>query len=196
MSPRGVPVPDVRQRLFDAAERVLGAAGPDGLTSRAVTTEAGCAKGLLYNHFADLDEFVAELVLDRLRGTAERAEALPGLAGRGTVAGNLTEAACSLLDAHAPAVAGLAMTRAGVSARIRAAMAAGAPGFGTVEVAVVGYLDAEKRLGRVRADLDADSVALAVVGTAHHLLMTSWAGSPDPRDALRRLVVALVGGPG
>ncbi|GIG58248.1 TetR family transcriptional regulator [Longispora fulva] len=185
----------MRQRLFDAAERVLAAAGPDGLTSRAVTTEAGCAKGLLYNHFADLDEFVAALVLDRFRRTAERVAVLPTLAGRETVAGNLADAAASMLDAHAPAVAGLAMTRAGVSARIRAAMAAGAPGLGTVEAAIVEYLDAEKGLGRVGAGVDVGSVALAIVGTAHHLLMTSWAGGQDPRDALRRLVGALVGGP-
>ncbi len=42
--PTGVALRDVRQQLFDAAQRVLLQAGPDALTSRAVTTEAGCAK--------------------------------------------------------------------------------------------------------------------------------------------------------
>ncbi|MGW6534645.1 hypothetical protein ACWGDD_02325 [Streptomyces sp. NPDC055011] len=36
-------------------------------------------------------------------------------------------------------------------------------------------------------------MALALVGTGHHLLMTTWPDSPDPRPALRRLITALVG---
>ena len=51
------------KQLFAAAERVLVRDGPDALTSRAVTTEAGCAKGVLHRHFADFDAFLAELVL-------------------------------------------------------------------------------------------------------------------------------------
>jgi AcrR family transcriptional regulator len=43
--PTGVHLRDARQQLFDAAERVLLRDGPDALTSRAVTDEAGCAKG-------------------------------------------------------------------------------------------------------------------------------------------------------
>ncbi|MEY9997042.1 hypothetical protein ABIE67_009074 [Streptomyces sp. V4I8] len=45
--PTGVHLRDARQQLFDAAERVLLRDGPNGLTSRAVTDEAGCAKGVL-----------------------------------------------------------------------------------------------------------------------------------------------------
>ena len=40
MSPRGVATPDVRERLFAAAERVVQRDGPGALTSRSVTTEA------------------------------------------------------------------------------------------------------------------------------------------------------------
>ena len=64
--PTGVAIRDAREQLFDAAERVLLRAGPSALTSRAVTTEAGFAKGVLHRHFADFDAFLAELVLDRI----------------------------------------------------------------------------------------------------------------------------------
>ena len=64
--PTGVAIRDVREQLFDAAERVLLRDGPNALTSRAVTTEAGCAKGVLHKHFADFDAFLAEFVLDRI----------------------------------------------------------------------------------------------------------------------------------
>lgn len=193
MSPRGVATPDVRERLFAAAERVVERDGPGALTSRAVTTEAGCAKGLLHAHFAGLDEFVAELCLDRFARTAERARALAGRAGEGTVAGNLTAVALALFDSGGPAISGLAMTRPAAALRIRQALEGGAPGFTAIQEAVTGYLEAERELGRLPDTLDADTTALAVVGTAHHLLMTSWPGAPDPRAPMERLVAALVG---
>ncbi|WP_197359337.1 TetR family transcriptional regulator, partial [Streptomyces clavuligerus] len=81
MAPRGVAIPDLRARLFDAAERVLARDGAAALTSRAITEEAGCAKGVLHHRFAGLDAFVAELVLDRYARIAALAEGLPGRAG-------------------------------------------------------------------------------------------------------------------
>ena len=64
--PTGVAIRDPRGQLFDAAERVLLRDGPAALTSRAVTAEAGVAKGVLHRHFADFDAFLAELALDRI----------------------------------------------------------------------------------------------------------------------------------
>ncbi|MEU9854666.1 TetR/AcrR family transcriptional regulator [Streptomyces sp. NPDC047974] len=194
MSPRGVATPDVRERLFAAAERVVERDGPGALTSRSVTTEAGCAKGLLHAHFEGFDEFVAELCLDRFARTTASARALTGLVGRGTVAGNLDTVVQALFDSGGPAVSGLAMARPAAALRVREALAAGAPGFASIEAAVAAYLEAERDLGRTPASLDPASVALALVGAGHHLLMTAWPGSPDPRPAVRRLVTALVAG--
>ncbi|GGT20919.1 hypothetical protein GCM10010271_25120 [Streptomyces kurssanovii] len=169
--------------------------GPGALTSRAVTEEAGCSKGLLHAHFAGgLDEFVAELVLDRLARTAALAQKLPTRAGEDTVAANLTGVATALFTSTGPTVAGLALTRPGAALRFREAMTAGAPGFTTVQEAVTTYLRAEQRLGRVDGRLDAEALALALVGTVHHLLMTSHQGSADPHAQIRRLVTALAGG--
>jgi AcrR family transcriptional regulator len=56
---------DARQQLFDAAERVLLRDGPNGLNSRTVTDEAGCAKDVLHQHFTDFDVFLTDLVPDR-----------------------------------------------------------------------------------------------------------------------------------
>ncbi|GAA3388858.1 TetR/AcrR family transcriptional regulator [Streptomyces roseoviridis] len=192
MSPRGVATPDVRERLFAAAERVVERDGPGALTSRAVTTEAGCAKGLLHTHFAGLDEFVAELVLDRFARTAERAGALPRLVGQSTVTGNLNAVVLALFASGGPALSGLAMTRPAASLRVREAFQAGAPGFAAIEETVADYLQAERELGRVPSRVDAGAAALALVGTCHHLLMMSWPGTPDPRPAVERLVTALV----
>ena len=95
--PTGVAIRDVREQLFDAAERVLLRAGPSALTSRAVTTEAGCAKGVLHRHFADFDAFLAEFVLRPHRpARPRRPPPCATSAGTGTVAGNLTAALTDL----------------------------------------------------------------------------------------------------
>ncbi|MFF9512197.1 TetR/AcrR family transcriptional regulator [Streptomyces sp. NPDC014724] len=193
MSPRGVAIPDVRERLFDAAVRILAREGPAALTSRAITTEAGCAKGMLHKHFDGLDEFVAELVLDRFARSARQAAELHERVGLATIAENLGAVALALLDSLDPTVAGLAMTRPATSLRIREALAAGAPGFAAIQDSITDYLDTEIRLGRLGASTDAASIALALVGTIHHLLMTSWDGTPDRREQAERLVALLVG---
>lgn len=201
MSPRGVAIPDVRELLFAAAEQVLSREGPGALTSRAITGEAGCAKGLLHAHFAGLDEFVAELVLDRFARTARQAAELPGRAGRDTVAGNLTTVGLALLAPAGPTLAGIAVTRPGAASAIREALEGGAPGFASIQDSIKAYLDAERGLGRVREGLDSQSAALAFVGTVHHLRMTGWSATPDNapvtgtgRDQVERLAVLLVGG--
>jgi AcrR family transcriptional regulator len=193
MSPRGVAIPDVRERLFDAAVRVLSREGPAALTSRAITGEAGCAKGMLHAHFDGLDEFVAELVLDRFARCARQAAELPGQAGRATAADNLGGLALALLTSLDPTMAGLAMTRPATSLRIRQALEAGAPGLDAIQDSITAYLDAEVRLGRLADTTDTASIALALVGTLHHLVMTGWIGTPDPRDQALRLIGLLVG---
>ncbi|MFE5097223.1 TetR/AcrR family transcriptional regulator [Streptomyces sp. NPDC056638] len=191
MSPRGVTTPDVRERLFTAAERVLEREGPGALTSRAITGEAGCAKGLLHAHFSGLDQFVAELVLDRFARVARHAEELRERVGRGTVAENLLGIALALLASAGPTVAALALTRPAASVRIREALEGGAPGFDTVQDAIADYLDAERRGGRIAVRADTASAALALVGTLHHLLMTGGHDGRNAQDRVGRLVALL-----
>ncbi|MFJ9693740.1 TetR/AcrR family transcriptional regulator [Kitasatospora sp. NPDC101183] len=187
-------MPNVRERLFDAAERVLERGGPAGLTNRAVTEEAGCAKGLLYNHFTDLDDFVTQLVLNRFRQVAEELAPLPTLAGTGEVLGHLAGAARTLLGSNGPALTAAAMSRPGVAARVREEWAGGAPGPGAVEGLIADYLAAEQRLGRVREEADRAVIALAIVGTVHHLLMTGASAGEEGRRLLERLVATVAGG--
>ena len=102
--PTGVALRDVREQLFDAAERILLREGQQALTSRAVTAEAGVAKGVLHRHFADFDAFLADLVSDRIGRVEQQAAALRGAAGSGTVEGNLAEALTTVFSTVAVAV--------------------------------------------------------------------------------------------
>ena len=104
---RGVAIPEVREQLFAAADRVLARDGPAGLTTRAVTAEAGVANGVLHRHFRDLDDFLASFVASRLQAIADSAAALPGRAGQGSVTGNLTEATVAVFGPNAQALMSL-----------------------------------------------------------------------------------------
>ncbi|MEV5600661.1 TetR family transcriptional regulator [Streptomyces sp. NPDC052299] len=193
MSPRGVAIPDLRERLFAAAERVVARDGAAALTSRAVTAEADCAKGVLHTHFAGLDEFVAELVLDRFARGARQAGALEAKVGRATVAENLLEVVQTLLDSLPPAVVGLAMARPAAASHTRDGLRSGAPAFDAIQDAVTSYLQAEQRIGRMPADGDTATIALALVGTTHHLLMTGGPGqTADIAATTRRLLAVLL----
>ncbi|MFF4797881.1 TetR family transcriptional regulator [Streptomyces sp. NPDC001351] len=191
--PTGVAIRDPRQQLFDAAERILLRAGPNALTSRAVTAEAGCAKGVLHRHFADFDAFLAELVLDRIRRLADLDAALREAAGTGTVVGNLSGALTDLFDAVAVAVVGLVITRDELRARLRAAGSSGIPLMTEASAMLRGYLAAERDLGRIAADADMDLLAATLLGAAHLLFADREAGPPDAA-AVGGTVATVVGG--
>lgn len=190
--PTGVHLRDARQQLFDAAERVLLRDGPNALTSRAVTDEAGCAKGVLHRHFADFDAFLAELVLDRATQLEAQASALRESAGTGTVAENLTTALTALFGPVPVAIIPLITFRDELRARLRQATPGGGIAIlAQATTAIASYLTAERDLGRISPDADIDSITLSLVGGGH-LLHADRDPGPPTTTAVSNLVTAAV----
>ncbi|QYC42213.1 Transcriptional regulator, TetR family [Nonomuraea coxensis DSM 45129] len=190
--PTGVALRDVRQQLFDAAERVLIRAGATGLTSRAVTDEAGVAKGVLHRHFADFDDFLAGLVRERVRRVAAEAGDLRASAGHGAVAGNLAAALIHLFDPVAVSIVGLVVFRDELRARLRQDRpGAGIPVLAEAAAMIGGYLGEERAMGRIAADADVDALALSLVG-AGHLLFADRDSAPPDAEAVEKVVRAVV----
>jgi AcrR family transcriptional regulator len=189
--PTGVAIRDVRAQLFDAAERVLRRAGPSGLTSRAVTTEAGVAKGVLHRHFADFDAFLAELVLDRIDRIDDQAAALQESAGTGTVAGNLTAALMSVFGSVAVAMVSLITFRDELRARLRKTWPAGVPVLTEAVHMVAAYLTTERDMGRIASEAEVDVMAPTLIGAAH-LLFADRTGDAPESDAVRTMVAAVL----
>ena len=191
--PTGVAIRDVREHLFEAAERVLLRAGPTALTSRAVTTEAGVAKGVLHRHFADFDGFLAELVLDRIARLDGQATALRDSAGTGTVADNLTAALTTLFGSVASSIVALVIFRDDLRARLRQAGQPGLPLVGEATAMIATYLAAEQERGRVAADAEIDVLAPTLIGSGHLL----YADRDDPAPAaaaVHRMVTSVLAG--
>ncbi|MEU9289922.1 TetR/AcrR family transcriptional regulator [Streptomyces sp. NPDC048275] len=190
--PTGVHLRDARQQLFDAAERVLLRDGPSGLTSRAVTDEAGCAKGVLHRHFSDFDAFLADLVLDRAAQLETQASALRESAGTGAVADNLTSALATLFGPIPVAIIPLITFRDELRARLRQARPGGGIAIlAEAATAISAYLADERELGRIAADADIDSLTLSLVGGGHLLFADRDPGPPD-LAAVNKLVTAVI----
>lgn len=193
MSPRGVATPDVREHLFSAAQRVLSRDGADRLTSRAVTDEAGVAKGLLFKHFSDFDQFLAELVVDRIEAASRLVASFPSLTGQGTVEGNLTDFAAALLQSDAFAVAGLIHSRPALMNRLHQVSSGRHFAFmDQAESALRRYLTDEMQHGRVSDGTDIDTLAFVFIGAIHHLFISHAAASSGLRRRIQRIVALLL----
>lgn len=191
--PTGVALRDVREQLFAAAERIMLRDGPNALTSRAVTTEAGCAKGVLHKHFTDFDSFLAELVQDRIIRLRGQADALLGSAGTGTVVGNLAAALTDLFGSVAVSMVSLLIFRDELRARLRSAHPTGIPLLNEAGAMIAAYLTAERELGRIAADADIDTLAPTLLGAGHLSYADRSAAPPEPA-AVRRMVTTVLAG--
>jgi AcrR family transcriptional regulator len=188
-----VALRDAREQLFDAAERVLLRDGPSGLTSRAVTAEAGVAKGVLHRHFADFDAFLAEFVLDRIARLDAQAAALHESAGTGAVADNLTNALIALFGPLGVAIVGLVVSRDGLRTRLRRAGTAHLPLVGEGTAMIASYLTAERDRGRIAPDADVHVLAATLIGAAH-LLFTDRDSTPPTPAAVRKIAATVIAG--
>jgi AcrR family transcriptional regulator len=191
--PTGTALRDVRGQLFDAAERVLLRDGPSALTSRAVTDEAGCAKGVLHRHFDDFDAFLAQFVMDRVERLDPQTAELRDSAGRGSIVDNLAAALTALFGSVAVAIVPLVTFRDELRARLRETWPAGVPVLTDGAIMIAGYLAVERELGRIAAGADVDTLAAMVIGSGH-LLYADRTGVPPSAEAVRTVVATVLAG--
>jgi len=191
--PTGIAYLNARELLFEAAERVLRQEGASGLTSRAITTEAGVAKGVMHRHFADFDAFLAELILDRAARLDAPATALHDAVGTGTVVDNVVAAVTAVFSPLAVAMVALVITRDGLRARLHQAGAARFPLLAEGAAMITAYLRDEQVVGRVANDVDVPAVSYTLIGATHLLFADSESGPTDAR-ALHSVVSRVLDG--
>lgn len=188
--PTGTAISDPRERLFAAAERILLRDGAQALTSRAVTAEAKVAKGVLHRHFVDFDDFLAELVRDRIAVMRSRSAELLASVGEGSVEDNLTDALVVAFSSVALRMVGLIIVRDELRARLRAAGHEGVPVASDAAWMIRDYLAAERDGGRIKPAADIDSIGMNLIGGAQLL----YEGGTPRTEEVRRLVTAALAG--
>jgi AcrR family transcriptional regulator len=189
--PTGIHIRDARLQLVDAAERILLRDGPSALTGRALTSEAGVAKGVLHRHFDGFDDFLVEVVDRRAARIDEQARALLASAGTSTVSDTLIDALVELFDRAVVSIIAIVTFQDGLRRRLLDAGASGIPLLSEACAMFAGYLGAERELGRIAADADVDALGIAVVGAGHLLFADTMAGPPS-RERVARVVDAII----
>lgn len=157
----------LREHLIDTAADLISAHGTAELTVRAIARAAGVADGVLYNHFADKEELLADALAAHVRRVEAGLGELPE-PGSATVEVNLRAQLAYGLALHKeilPAFAGL-LARPVVLARFGERAGDGE----TWRARLAGYLRAEKELGRLDGDVGA--AAAMLVGVCHETVLS------------------------
>lgn len=157
-----------RQQLIDAAADVFTERGYAGATTKEIARRAEVSEGTIYRHFADKRELFGAVFANRNASDFEAVTALPALAGAKTVRENLLFLIEAIQDVErevAPLRAA-AFSDGELAAALVAAPSAGAAGAAGAAVGpldpLTRYLEAEQRLGRIRADVDCAAAAFAL----------------------------------
>ena len=193
-----------RARLIDATSQVVREVGYARATTRVIAEAAGVAEGTIYRHFPDKAAMFLATVLEQNGPVIEWVSRLPARAGQETVESNLVDCLyrlSSLRDQMLPLE--LALLADPELARQRNQTAPprseGRP-LGPPEY-IAEYLAAEQKLGRVRADVATDQVAVVILATLFGLsLLLSEEGTGVDRHllgaAVRLLLTGIEPGPG
>jgi AcrR family transcriptional regulator len=187
-----------RQRLLDAAERVILTKGLAAASTREIAREAGCADGTLYNHFADrADLFVVVFLEKLLPDYWDALSKLPYRIGEGTVQAHLEELAQIALAFYykaSPMRAAL-FAEPELLRRYREALELQAQTRHQERPAnlLTAYLRAEQRLGRVATQANPAIAAEALFGTcANYALRQCFFGETPTPEEDRQFVEGLV----
>ena len=148
---------------------------------------------MLHRHFADFDDFLAELVRDRITRLEAQRRALLDVAGVGTVLDNLTAALTDLFGPVAMAIVALITFRDELRARLRATTPVGVPLLTEAAAMLAAYLAAERDLGRLTGDVDVATVAPTLLG-AGHLLFAGGDVTPPAPATVHRMVATVMAG--
>ncbi|TDD79232.1 TetR/AcrR family transcriptional regulator [Actinomadura darangshiensis] len=186
----------LREHLIATAERMMAERGTAELTVRAIAREAGVADGVLYNHFADKEELLAHALRAHAEAVARPLGPLPE-PGTATVEENLRAYVAHGLALHngmLPALTGL-LAKPAVLARF-AALSGGGEDWNQ---RLLGYLRAERDLGRLAPGARVEAAASLIVGACHEpvlsiLFQGQGIAHRVPLDAVDGLVATVLGG--
>jgi AcrR family transcriptional regulator len=155
---------DTRQRILDAAQRLIERDGAAGLTTLAIAREAGCAEGTLFKHFARKEDLCLAVVLEnspRLKEAIARTRP-----GTGSVARNLEAIGIEALRFSHKLIPLAVSLFADTALLLRHRKAMRQSGRGPKEVfgLIAAYIEAEIKLGRIDAAANSVMTAALLLG--------------------------------
>lgn len=180
-----------RQKILDAAQRLLETGGLARLTTKELAAAAGCAEGTLFKHFRSKQDIIIAVVMENAPRFREAVSQLrPG--GR-SVAKNLEELAlmCIRFSEKLIPLGASLLGDSALLARHRALD----PGRGPKETheLIAEYIAQEQAAGRVDARIEPLSVALLLFGPCfHRVFIRQVVGKNPPPTDDRKFIATLV----
>jgi AcrR family transcriptional regulator len=155
-----------RERMVEAAERVMRSKGLAHATIKEIAREAGYSEGAIYKHFESKEELFIRVLTERLPSFVCILQELPRRAGREAVGGVLEEVAGAALAFYGESfpMSVSVFSEPGLLARHREEMKRRGMGPQKANEALVAYLEAERDLGRVHEDADPEAAAAMLLG--------------------------------
>jgi AcrR family transcriptional regulator len=174
-----------RERIVEAAERVVREKGLARSTTKEIARAAGYSEGTLYKHFESKEDLFLAVLAERLPSFVVLVEELPARVGRGTLGQTLEEVASNALAFYGEIVpmAASIFSEPALLARHREGLRKRGAGPWMANEALAAYLDAEKRLGRVREDADPEAAAALILGACYQqAFFRSYLGEDVPAE--------------
>ncbi|UBU15486.1 TetR/AcrR family transcriptional regulator [Nonomuraea gerenzanensis] len=171
-----------RDRIIDAAEQAIQEFGIAGATTKRIAHQAACSEALLYKHFANKEEIVLAVLLERSPGLGPALTKLRLGVGQGDLAADLAEFACRTLEFYVRAapVAGGVLGDPPLLTGFRTMLAKADLGPHLPIQALAEILRAERQAGRIAADVDPDAAACLLMGACFHRAnLTHFVDLPD-----------------
>lgn len=200
--PTGSSTP-TRERILDAAERLLRTIGLARATTKEIARAAHCSEAALYKHFAGKEEIFIGVLRERLPPLTpllDELNAAPATASSTgeqdrSVEQNLVEIAqqaARFYERSFPIAASLHAEPKLLHRHDEAMRELGAGPHKPVQ-ALAGYLRAECEAGRIRADADTYAAAALLLGACNQraILLSIGAGA-EPAQPLEEWAASLV----
>lgn len=173
---------ETRERMVEAAERVMRSKGLARSTTKEIAREAGYSEGAIYKHFESKEELFICVLTECLPSFVGILEELPRRAGQETLGGVLGEVASAALAFYGESfpMSASIFSKPGLLARHREEILRRGTGPQKANEALVTYLDAERKLGRVREDADAEAAAAMLLGACfQRAFLRNYFGGSD-----------------
>jgi AcrR family transcriptional regulator len=191
--------PNTRQRILDAAQRLIEKDGSSRLTTKEIAREAKCAEGTLFKYFERKEDLCLAVVLEnapKFRGEISQARA-----GQRTVAENLVDIAMAALDFFEKLLPLATSLFADIDLlkRHRKVMAAEKRGPQDVFKLLGIYIQDEQQLNRVGSQVKSASATALLLGPCfqrafiRHVMGKDLVTSTD-REFVKSLVATLIDG--
>ena len=156
--------PNARQRILDAAQRLIEKDGSSRLTTKEIAREASCAEGTLFKYFKRKEDLCLAVVLENApQFRLEIAQARPG---QRTVAENLEDIAMAAFDFFEKLLPLATSLFADIELlkRHRKVMAEEKRGPQDVFKLLGTYIHEEQQLNRIRSQVNPASATALLLG--------------------------------